>query len=71
MFDETLKKNIFQWEMFIPPDPMNHVKIFKDLSRRFALSELVPNWCQIFPPDHIDLAEMKKPTGLSNKTSTA
>jgi len=23
-----------------------------------------------FSPDHIDLAEIKKPTGLSNKTST-
>ena len=29
------------------------------------------NWYKTFPPDHIHLVEMKNPTRLSNKTSTA
>jgi len=49
----------------------SHVKICKGQPRRFALWKLIPNWCKTFPPDHIDLAEMKKPTWLRNKTSTA
>ena len=28
-------------------------------------------WYKKFPPDHFGRVEMKKPTGLSNKTSTA
>jgi len=50
---------------------MNHAKIFKGQPRRDALSELVPDWYRKFLPDHIDLAEMNQPTGLSNKTITA
>ena len=41
-------------------DLMNHVLIFEGQPRRFALWDLVPNWYKIFPPDNIDLAEMKE-----------
>jgi len=50
-------------------DLMNHVLIFEGQPRRFALWDLVPNWYKIFPPDNIDLAEMKEQTGLSIETS--
>jgi len=33
--------------------------------------ELVPDWYQTFPPDHIDQAEINDSTMLRNKTSTA
>jgi len=52
-----------------PPDPMYHIKIFKDQPYRFALCELTPNWYKKFPPDPIDLTQMKKQTELNNKTS--
>jgi len=35
-----------------PPDPMNHVQIFKGQTRRFVHWELVRNWYKTFPPDH-------------------
>jgi len=50
---------------------MNHVKIFKGLPLRFALWYSVHNWFKKIPPDHFGQAEMKKPIGSSNKTSTA
>jgi len=60
-----------------PPDPMNHIrpinhinKKSKDTPRQFDLSELVPNWYKQFLPDHFGRVEMKKPTRLSNNTST-
>ena len=54
-----------------PPAPMNHIKIFKGWPPRDAPSKLVQLWYTTFPPDHIDLVEIKNPTRLSNKTSTA
>jgi len=36
-----------------------------------APSELVQLWYKTFPPDHDGRVEMKTPTRLSNKTSTA
>jgi len=53
------------------PAPMNHVKIFKGWPPRDAPSELVQLWYKTFPPDHDGRVEMKNPTRLSNKTSTA
>jgi len=50
---------------------MNHVKIFKGLPLRHVPSKLLQLWYKTFPPDHIDLVEMKNTTRLSNKTSTA
>ena len=55
----------------IPPDPMNHVQICKGQPHWFALWEPVPHWYKTFLPDHIDLAEMKNPAGLSKRISTA
>ena len=54
-----------------PPAPMNHVKIFEGWPLRDAPSELVQLWYKTFPPDHGGQAELKNPTRLSNKTSTA
>jgi len=54
-----------------PPDPINHVKIFKGWPPRDAPSKLVQLWYKTFPPDQRGQAEMKTPTRLSNKTSTA
>ena len=54
-----------------PPAPMNHVQISKGWPPRDAPSKLVQLWYKTFPTDHIDLVEMKTPTRLSNKTSTA
>ena len=54
-----------------PPAPMNHVKLFKDQPRRYALSELVQAWYQTFPPDHFGHLEINNPTMLRYKTSTA
>jgi len=54
-----------------PPAPMNHVKIFKGCTPRDAPSKLVQLWYKTFPPDSRGLVEMKNPTRLSNKTSTA
>ena len=51
--------------------PYESCKISKGQPHRCALWELVTNWYKTFLPDHIDLVEMKKPTGLSNDTSTA
>ena len=56
-----------------PPAPMNHVKISKDWTPPDAPSKLVQLWYKKFPPDQRGQVEImiKKPTGLSNKTSTA
>jgi len=54
-----------------PPAPMNHVKIFKGWPTRDAPSKLVQLWYKTFPPEQRGLVEMKNPTILSNKTSTA
>jgi len=51
--------------------PMNHVKIFKGWPSRDAPSKLVQLWYKNFSPDHRGQVEMKKPTILINKTSTA
>jgi len=53
-----------------PPDPMNHVKIFKVQPRRFALSELVQAWYKTLPPDHFGQVEINDSTMLRNKAST-
>ena len=53
------------------PAPVNHVKIFKGWPLRDAPSELVQLWYKTFLPDRFLSGEMKKPTMLSNKTSTA
>ena len=55
----------------LPPDPMNHAKIFKGWSPRHGPSELVPQWLKTFSPEHFVHVEMKKPNRLSNKTGTA
>ena len=54
-----------------PPAPMNHVKIFKGWPPRDAPSKLVQLWYKTIPNDQRGQVEMKKPTILSNKTSTA
>jgi len=54
-----------------PPAPMNHVKIFKGWPTRDAPSKQVQLWYQTSSPDQRGQAEIKKPTRLSNKTSTA
>jgi len=54
-----------------PPAPMNQVKIFKGWPPRDAPSKLVQLWYKSFPSDHRGVVEMKTPTSLSNKTSTA
>ena len=54
-----------------PPAPMHYLKIFKGLPTRDAPSELVQLLHKMFPPDHDGQVEMKTPTTLSNKTSTA
>ena len=54
-----------------PPNPMNHAKICKGWSPRHSPSELVPRWYKTFPPDHVGRVEIKKPTRLGNKRSTA
>jgi len=41
-----------------PPDPMNHVHIFKGHPRQFALWELVLHWHKTFPPDQMDQVEI-------------
>ena len=50
-----------------PPDPINHVKIFKGWPPRDAPSKLVQLWYKTFPPDQRGQAEMKTPTRLSKK----
>jgi len=50
---------------------MNLVKIFKGWPSGDAPSKLVQLWYRTFPPDQRGQVEMKKPTILSNKTSTA
>ena len=62
---------IYIYVNMYPPTPMNHLKILKGWPLRDAPSKLVQLLYKTFPPDHIDLAEMKNPTRLSNKTSTA
>ena len=42
-----------------PPDPMNHVKMFKGCPPRDAPSKLVQLWCKSFPSDQRGLVEMK------------
>ena len=51
-----------------PPDPMNHVKIFKGPLHQYALWELVPNWYKSFSPDHFGQAEMKDSNMLTKKS---
>jgi len=53
------------------PAPMNHVKIFKGWPPQDAPSKLVQLWYKLFPSDQRGQVEIKKPTRLSNKTSTA
>ena len=53
------------------PAPMNHVKIFKGWPPGDAPSKLVQLWYKSCRPDQRGKVEMKKPTILSNKTSTA
>jgi len=50
---------------------MNHVKIVNCWSPRDSPSKLVQLLYKTFPPDHGGQVEMKNPTRLSNKTSTA
>jgi len=50
---------------------MNHVKIFKGWPLQDAPSELVLLWYKYFHQADFCLAEMKKPTVLRNKCSTA
>jgi len=54
-----------------PPAPMNHLKIFQGWPPGDAPSKLVQLWHKTFPPDQRGQVEMKKPTRLSNETSTA
>ena len=54
-----------------PPAPMNHVKLFKGWPLRDAPTGLVQLWYKTCPPGHDGRVEMKNPTRLSNKTSTA
>ena len=54
-----------------PPAPMNHVQISKGWPPRDAPSKLVQLWYKTFPLDNGGQAEIKNPTILSNKTSTA
>jgi len=51
--------------------PMNHVKKIKGWPLRDAPLELVQLMYKTFPPDHYGQVEMKTPTILSNKSSTA
>jgi len=50
---------------------MNHVKIFKAGPREMPHQTLVQLWYKTFPTDHDGRLEMKTPTRLANKTSTA
>jgi len=63
--------NMPQTAQLNPPNPINHVKIFKGQPRRFALCQLVPYWFKKFPPDDIDQAEIYNSIMLRNKSSTA
>jgi len=45
-------------------------QIFKGQPNPGAFWGLAPYWYRTFSPDHIDLVEMKQPTGMSNKSST-
>jgi len=56
---------------FVTPYPMNHVKIFKGWPLQDAPWKLVQLWYKSFPPGRFLLVEMKKPTILSNKRSSA
>jgi len=50
---------------------MNHVKTFKGWPPRDAPSEMVQLWYKTCQPDYDGRMEIKNPTKLSNKTSTA
>ena len=50
---------------------MIHVNIFKGWPLRDAPTGLVQLWYKTCPPGHDGRVEMKNPTRLSNKTSTA
>jgi len=50
---------------------MNYVKKLKGLPTRDAPLELVQLWYKTFSPDHDGQVEVKNPTRLSNKISTA
>ena len=65
------RATLFTSVLSTPPAPINHVKIFKGWPPRDAPSKLVQLWYKSFPPDQRGQVEMKKPTRLSNKTSTA
>jgi len=56
---------------YVSAHPYESSKNIEGLASRDAPSKLVQLLYKTFPPDHIDLAEMKNPTRLSNKTSTA
>jgi len=64
------KYDMYMWRVY-PPAPVNHVKILKGWPPRDASSKLVQLWYKTFPTDQRGLVEMKNPTRLSNKTSTA
>jgi len=51
--------------------PYKSCRLIKGQPRRFALWELVPNWCNSFLPDRFGQLEMNDITMLSNETSTA
>jgi len=51
--------------------PYESCKNIEGLALRDAPSKLVQLWYKTFPPDHDGQVEMKNPTRLSNKTSTA
>jgi len=70
-FPQDVKEWPLIYFFFNLPAPMNHVKMFKGWPPRDAPSKLVQPWYKSFPTDQRGQLEMKKPTRLSNKTSTA
>ena len=56
--------------IYVPPDPTNHVKIFKGHPLRFALWELVPNRYKSFPRDHFGQGEINDSTLFNHACST-
>ena len=56
---------------YTPPNPVQNAKIIKGWYPQDAPLELVPQLYKAFPNDHFGREEMKKPTRLRNKNSTA
>ena len=56
---------------YISARPYESCKISKGCPPRDTPSRLVQLWYKTFPPDQRGQVEMKNPTRLSNKTSTA